>query len=409
MTAGIAYDPFAPEVMADPHLWYRALRDESPVHYLPAYDTWVLSRFDDIWHALADTSGALVGVEGTVPPAEVLRRHHETAAPAPGTDPLIVFGRYPSPTYEQVRQAHIGPLKPRRVAALAERVRELTRRHLDDCLDRGSFDLVQDFAGLVSAGMVCDLLGLPEAEAGFVLQTVNRLTTTDPEGAGLDPARMHAHCVDILQDLVVHFRAAAPTDVPPMVQGLLTLAIDGRALTDREVATQMVFVFVGGTETVPKVTAHGLWELAKHPDQLAAVRDDLPGNARVAVGEFARYCAPAQWFLRSVAAPTEVAGQPVTPGQRVMFLLGSAARDEREFDAPDTFRWDRPIARELSFGRGQRFCMGIHLAKLEIATMIEEFLSEVEEFRVDEEHALRPPSSFQWGWTSVPVHTTRRG
>jgi cytochrome P450 len=116
-----------------------------------------------------------------------------------------------------------------------------------------------------------------------------------------------------------------------------------------------------------------------------------------------RYCAPAQWFARTLRTPFTIHDTTITPGQRIITLLGSAARDEREYPNADEFVWNRPIERLLAFGRGQHFCLGVHLARLEIGIMITEWLKRVPDFRVDEEAAWRPPSSFQWGWNSVPV------
>jgi cytochrome P450 len=165
----------------------------------------------------------------------------------------------------------------------------------------------------------------------------------------------------------------------------------------------MLCVFIGGTETVPKIAAHGLWELLRHPDQLTAVKADPKANVPVAREEMIRYCAPAQWFARTVRKPYSIHGTTLEPGQRVITLLASANRDEREYPQPDEFIWNRPIQRMLAFGRGQHFCLGYHVARLEISVMIEEWLRRVPDFRIIEESAFRPPSSFQWGWSSLPV------
>jgi cytochrome P450 len=189
-----------------------------------------------------------------------------------------------------------------------------------------------------------------------------------------------------------------------LVDGLLGYRLpDDSPLDDVEVATQMLCVFIGGTETVPKIVAHGLWELLSHPDQLAAVKADPKANVPVAREEMIRYCAPAQWFARTVRKPYTIHGTTIEPGQRVITLLASANRDEREYPEPDEFIWNRPIQRMLAFGRGQHFCLGYHVARLEIAVMIEEWLRRVPDFRIIEESAIRPPSSFQWGWSSLPV------
>jgi cytochrome P450 len=98
-----------------------------------------------------------------------------------------------------------------------------------------------------------------------------------------------------------------------------------------------------------------------------------------------------------------IAGQEIKPGQRVIYLAQSAARDEREFEAPNEFIWNRPIPRSLAFGRGQHFCIGVHVARLEGAILLEEFLRRVADYEIDEAAAVRLPSSFQWGYNLLPV------
>jgi cytochrome P450 len=190
----------------------------------------------------------------------------------------------------------------------------------------------------------------------------------------------------------------------PIVDGLINYRLpDGSRFTDIEAATQMLGVFIGGTETVPKIVAHGLWELSRRPDQLAAVRADPAANVPIARDEMIRYCAPAQWFARTVRKPFTMHDTTINPGQRIITLLGSANRDEREYPEPEEFIWNRPIQRSLAFGRGQHFCLGYHLARLEIEVMVAEWLKRVPHYRIIEQSASRPPSSFQWGWNRIPV------
>jgi len=188
------------------------------------------------------------------------------------------------------------------------------------------------------------------------------------------------------------------------VDGLLGYRLpDGSALDDVEVATQMLCIFIGGTETVPKIVAHGLWELSQRPEQLAAVRADPAANVPIAREEMIRFCAPAQWFARTARRPFSIHGQTIEPGQRIITLLASANRDEREYPEPDAFIWDRPIRRSLAFGRGQHFCIGYHLARLEVAVLLQEWLRRVPDYAIRGEAAARLPSSFQWGWNKIPV------
>jgi cytochrome P450 len=289
------------------------------------------------------------------------------------------------------------------VAGLAERIRELANERLDELLARGSFDLTQDYGGIVAASMVCQLIGLPTELASDVLVTVNAGSLAKP-GDGVDVANARPGYLDYLLPIVERRRAEGADGTQPIVDGLISYRLpDGSAFSDAEVAVQMLGVFIGGTETVPKIVAHGLWELSRRPDQLAAVRADLDGRVPVAREEMIRYCAPAQWFARTLRTPFTIHGTTMKPGQRIITLLASAARDEREYAEPDEFVWDRPIARLLAFGRGQHFCLGVHLARLEIGIMVTEWLKRVPDFHVVTESASRPPSSFQWGWNSIPV------
>ena len=171
----------------------------------------------------------------------------------------------------------------------------------------------------------------------------------------------------------------------------------------------MLGVFIGGTETVPKIVAHGLWELGLRPDQMAAVRADLDANVPMAREEMIRYCAPAQWFARTLRKPFTIHDTTIEPGQRIITLLASANRDEREYADPDEFIWDRPIERLLAFGRGQHFCLGVHLARLEIAIMVTEWLKRVPDYRIVERGRVAAAVEFPMGLEQHPGGGLRCG
>lgn len=396
------YNPFDPAVMADPLPFYRILRAEHPLYYVDELDTYVLSRFDDIWEVLAVDDGTFVASEGTLPAAAVLARRNDGPVADPPLHPMPFHANFDAPIYDGVRRCTSAPFRPRRVTELADRIRELAGRRLDELLPRGSFDLTQDYGGIVTASVVCELLGLPVDLAPEVLATVNAGSLAAP-GDGVEVAKARPGYLEYLVPVVERRRAEGGGGALPIVDSLIDHRLpDGTAFSDIEAATQMLGVFIGGTETVPKIVAHGLWELSRHPDQLAAVRAD-EFNVRKAREEMIRFCAPAQWFARTVRKPFTRYGITIQPGQRIVTLLASASRDEREYPAPDDFVWDRRIERLLAFGRGQHFCLGVHLARLEITIMVEEWLRRVADYRIDGSAARRPPSSFQWGWNSVPV------
>ncbi len=398
-----SYDPFDPAVMADPLPYYRVLRDEHPVYYIDKWDTYALSRFADIWDVLEINDGTFVASEGTLPAATVLAAHNDGPVPDPPLHPMPFHANFDAPIYESVRRCTSSQFRPKSVSQFADRIRTLANERLDELLPRGTFDLTQEYGGIVAASVVCELVGLPVDLASDVLATVNAGSLAQP-GSGVEVANARPGYLEYLTPIVQRRRAAASDGELPIVDGLLDYRLpDGSAFTDMEAAVQMLGVFIGGTETVPKIVAHGLWELGRRPDQMAAVRADLDANVPVAREEMIRYCAPAQWFARTVRTPFTIHDTTIEPGQRIITLLGSANRDEREYTDPDDFVWNRPIERLLAFGRGQHFCLGVHLARLEIAIMVTEWLKRVPEWRIVSEAASRPPSSFQWGWNNIPV------
>jgi cytochrome P450 len=398
-----SYHPFDPAVMADPRPFYRALRDHHPVYHIEDLDTFALSRFDDIWEVLAINDGTFVASEGTLPSAAVLAHRNDGPVPDPPLHPLPFHANFDAPLYDDVRRCTAGQFRPKSAATLQDRIRELANQRLDELLPRGSFDLTQEYGGIVAASIVCELVGLPTDLAAEVLATVNAGSLAEP-GSGVEVANARPGYLDYLIPVVARVRAGEHDGPLPIVENLLAYRLpDGSPLTDAEVAVQMLGVFIGGTETVPKIVAHGLWELSRHPDQLTAVRDDPTANVEVAREEIIRYCAPAQWFARTVRRPFTIHDTEIRPGQRIISLLASANRDEREYPDPEAFIWDRRIERSLAFGRGQHFCLGYHLARLEISVLLQEWLRRVPDYRIDGAAARRPPSSFQWGWNTVPV------
>ena len=398
-----SYDPFDPMVMADPRPYYRALRDDYPVYYIDKWDTFAFSRFADIWHVLESNDGTFVASEGTLPAATVLAEHNDGPVADPPLHPMPFHANFDTPIYDDVRRCTSAPFRPRAVAKLEGRIRGLANERLDELLPRGTFDLTQEYGGIVAASVVCELLGLPVALAPDVLATVNAGSLAQP-GSGVEVANARPGYLEYLVPIVRRRRAEAADGALPIVDSLIGYRQpDGSELSDTEAAVQMLGVFIGGTETVPKIVAHGLWELSSRPEQMAAVRADLDATVPVVRDEMIRYCAPAQWFARTVRKPYPIHGTTINPGQRIITLLASANRDEREYPDPDEFIWDRPIARSLAFGRGQHFCLGFHLARLEIAVLVQEWLKRVPGYHVNAEAASRPPSSFQWGWNNIPV------
>jgi len=400
---GFVYDPFSPEVMKDPRPFYKVLRDRHPVYYLEQYDAYAFSRFADV-HEVYQNESALHTMEGTLTEKTAVSNRKRGAPPMPDYDPLPLLGWIQPPEYEQIRQAMGQQLRRNFVASMEDDVRARARALLDQLVPRGSFDVVKDFGGVVAAGSVCRLAGIPIERAAETYEAARLAGAQDPVTGGFAPdwLKNRNRLLDICRQAVCEHKDDPSLDPASAIAGLAAYRLNGRPLEVDEITTIVSSIVFGGAETLPKVIGHGLMELAAAPGQREEVGADLARNTPAAFEEILRFCAPAQWFMRTVKTPVTIAGQPLLPGQRVLTLLACANRDEREFPEPDRFIWNRKARRHLAFGHGLHSCLGIHLAKLEGRVMLEEILARIPNYTITD--AVRTPSSFQWGYTSAILH-----
>lgn len=273
-----------------------------------------------------------MATEGNLPTPEYLRSHRNNGAPPfVSVNPMGPGPALPSPYYEQMRLAHIGPLQPKSVAVLKDVVREQAHEQLKRLLPRGKFDLSLDYAAIVAARMVCHVFSLPLSTADEVLQKVGAIGRSDPAKDGkksVDLSAFFTQMKPYIVPLVQARRAAGADGSHKLVDGLINHRTqpDERALGDIEIADQLICAMVGGMEAVPKVTSRGIMELWRRPDQLKAVRADLEKNLPVAVDEIVRFCAPAQYTFRRT-----LIHEFLTQVNSVEFLLEEAGRNAGYF------------------------------------------------------------------------------
>ena len=416
----VEYDPFSPEVMHDPYPVYRELRAAHRTYELPAYDAWALTRFDDVWQALADRSTFSI-VEGPVFRREQLLRHNHGRAPAAlPTRPVPSFSMLDAPVHTHLRKAMLGPFRPGFVAGLEPTVRALAHERLDE-LDAahpdGRFDVRHDYAAPVAAAVAAHQLGFHMDDAQSLVHLVNRSVRRAPGRSGITEEGLAARreMGEFFVALVADRRARPrPTEARDALDGLLDVSLpDGegglRPLDDTEIADQLSTLFVGGSETLPKVTAGAVYELWRDPSQRDALVAD-PTRVPHTFEEALRTELPLQFVGRTLLVDAEIGGESIRAGQRVVLLLICANRDEREFDEPERFDATRFGAggrsdRNLGLGHGVHVCIGAHIARLEGAVMLQELLTRHPRYEVDDTHLRREGSEFHVSWAEMPVVT----
>jgi cytochrome P450 len=393
----IDYDPFSDAVMRDPWPFYAQLRREAPVHYLEQYDTWFLSRFEDIWQST--TRDVFTAERGVTPEMVMLK-----AAPPP--EP--VFSMLDLPRQRDYRRMLAPPYGRHAIARREEWMRGLVRELLAPLAARGRFDVYADVATPLAAYVIAELIGLPREEALPMRQQVADFFAREPGQVGTRPENEEARLA--LLSRVAEIVAARMQDADHSGDDHLSVMLrtpaEGRPLAPEAIVAAIFTLLVTGVEVVPLSVANTLFYLSEHPDQrrqLVSQPDLIPH----AYAESLRYDQPTNLLGRFVKDAVEIRGHKLEPGAGVMFLWASGTRDENEFERADEFDIERRPRRSLSFGHGAHKCIGEHLGKLEGRILLEEILALAPEYEVDAKGTRRTYSEFLHGYDRMPIEFER--
>jgi len=356
-----AWDPRDPGFRHDPFPWYRALREQSPVHVHPEVGV-VLSRYADVEALLRDER---FGVATPPPWREAFA---QSAPPSMRllAENLLLF--IDPPQHSRVRSLVSKAFTPRRVAALRPRLTEMIEALLDDLGRPDRFDLMEAVAEPFPIMTITELLDVPDADRAKLHDWTVRITAFDElplDFSTLDDAGLAAQAFLAYADRLVRTRAARPGD--DLISALIAAEEDGARLTHDELLATVVLLLLAGHDTTMSLISTSIWLLLSHPDAADRVRDD-PAAAAPAIEEVLRYHGPLQVASgggRWASEPVDLHGVTVEPGTPVRLLLGSANRDPEAFDDPDRFAIDRADSRHLAFGKGLHFCVGAALGRLE--------------------------------------------
>jgi cytochrome P450 len=403
VVAEVAYDPFGIDVMTDPYPVYRDLRAAHRVVELPQYDAFALTRFDDVWRVLTDREHFSI-FEGPVFHREALLRHHDGPPDMTIRGPVPTFSMLDPPAHTELRQALLGPFRPRAVAPLEATVRRFARDRLDALAAHEEFDVRHDYASPVAAQVAALQLGFPTDDAELLVGWVNTFVERDPNVSGISEVGAAAHRAlhEYLVDLVAHRRATRGDGPRDLIDELCDHVGSYGTLDDSEIAVQLATLFIGGSETLPKTIAGGCYELWRQPDARASLVEQ-PEAAATAFEEMLRHQLPLQFVGRTLLVDREVAGVAMGAGQRIVLLLICANRDEREFADPERFDAARVADRHLGFGHGVHVCIGAHVARLEGVALVQELLARHPHYEVVEDGLAREVSEFHVGWSRMPV------
>jgi hypothetical protein len=393
MAEPLHYDPFAEEVIQDPHPIYRRLREEAPCYHVEKWDCYALSRFEDIWNASMDAENYSVA-QGTT-------ASHLLTKVQPVTPMINLMD---PPEHTQLRAPLAKLFTPGVVRRLEGQIQGFVDEAFAEIADRKEADLFNDFAAKVSVRVACLANGFPLEDAPMLNKLVWRFFARDEEHpAGMTPdglAAMNEMFGYFIQ--LIHERRRKGLTGDTVVDLVVGAEIGGRKFADEEAASHLSMFIIGGSETFPKTFASGVHRLWQHPDQRAECASD-PELIPDAYQEMLRYDMPTQFLMRTLKNDVTLHGVTMRKGRPVMFLYTSANRDRREFQDPDRFDIRRRPPRILSFGHGIHACIGRHYAQMEGKLCFQKLLAHAPRYEVQESRLKRIRTEFVQGWESMPV------
>lgn len=388
----------------DPHAAWRLLRREAPVWYhdRPGGEPfWCVTRYADAKAVHADPvlfSSQRDGI--TIRSTEVL------SAPPRGTGlhPLI---HTDPPRHAKLRKIVSPRFTPRAIGELEGKLREIARRCVDEALEKGEVDFVNDIAHRVPAEITFWLMDVPPSEWDRLAELEHRtITAQDHVADGEDPLAAAAAASTELMTYfgrLVFERSADPGD--DLLSTYLKGAIDGEPLEPLQVIAEAGLLLAGGLDTTRAAASYGgMLQLLERPDQLQLLRDE-PALLPTAIEEFVRWSSPVVSEARTATAPATVGGQAIGEGERLVIWTASCNRDEDVFDDAERFDVTRRNNRHLGFAYGEHFCLGAHLARLTLRVEFEELLSRVRDIELAGE-PQRVRSNFVGGLKHLPVRLT---
>ncbi len=373
------FNPMSFDFIKDPYPYYRRLREEEPMHEWPL-GFWVATRHDDIALVLRDRRFGKDYV------ARMTQRRgpeifDELCFQTLSRQMLVLD----PPDHTRLRGLVVKAFTARRVEAMTDRIQQLVDRLIDAVAERGEMDVIRDFAHPLPTNVICDMLGIPEADRAQFVET-SRVS-----GRVIDPTPMSAKelaeanegnrfLIDYFERLF-ELRRREPGD--DLTTQLVQVEDEGSRLSDEELVANVILLFAAGHETTVNLIGNGLLALHRNPDQLRKLIAD-PGLMPNAVEELLRYDSSVQMTSRTALEDVELRGVSVAAGEAVITVLGSANRDPAAFDDPETLDIARPGVKPLSFGGGIHFCLGAQLARIEAGIALNTLFRRLPELQLTE-------------------------
>ncbi|HXY28785.1 MAG TPA: cytochrome P450 [Acidimicrobiales bacterium] len=382
-----------------PHAWLAYLRRHEPISWQdeaggPGF--WVVTRYHDCVTVNRDWERFSSATRGVLPmemPEEELEQQR-----------LMMLNMDP-PLHTRYRRLVNKGFTPRMVRDLEASIHRATDAIIDEVIEAGEADFVTQISAELPLQVIADLLGVPKEDRHKMFDWSNHMVgNEDPEYQ--ETTDMAANAAMELYAYAAELYAKKRIDPHDDLMSVLTaVEVEGERLSELELELFFLMLTVAGNETTRNLMSGAMHTFFQFPEQWQRLLGDrtlLP----TAVDEMLRYVSPVMNFRRTATVDTELSGQAIAAGDKVVFFHTSANRDEEIFDDPNRFDISRDPNPHISFGGGgPHFCLGANLARMEINVMFKHLLDRLPDIRQNgEERHLQ--SQFINGVKHLPVAFT---
>ncbi len=386
----VHFDPTDPALIADPHSAFSRLRASTPLAWSEA-GFWIATRHEDVRSVIIDRKNFGQG-DFTRNIQLYYGPDFDVFAHSAYRWLSEVFVYQDPPRHTRIRGLVSSALTVKRVREMRPEIEAITHRLLDRFADQRKMELIHDFAYRLPTLVMCHMLGIDENEADdALLDQLNQAIAdsflvlemralTDHE---LALANRQIDFLEAFFQSIFERRRAQPRD--DLATALLNAREGDSQLTEREMVTVAIALFGAGFETTAHMIGNGILTLQRHPDQWRKLVAS-PDLAPAATEEILRYESSLIATYRTAFHDTQVGGQTVRAGERVLAVLAAGNRDPAVFPRPDVFDIEREGAHHLAFGGGIHFCVGAELARLEGDVAFRALAERLPEMRTDAAH-----------------------
>jgi len=399
------FDQFSPEFPGNRYDWYEQIRRETgPVFWSPHYGGfWAIIGHAEAMTVLRDyktfSSKAFFDEEGGPCPVDGVAYQGVFVQPTGKARPMLEAD---PPEASEIRNI----LSPLFSKEALEKKRDRIQEFADACIDRhiasGKIDLCSDLAILVPTLVTLEFIGAPLEDYDWVATMHLRLTQV--AGSELERVRKNLEQErDFLAKAIARHKDHRSDNI---ISALLNARDEGAPVTDDEILELVTLLLAAGIDTTALVTGSTLVVMTRFPELRKKLQDD-PSMTSRAFAEFLRFVAPTQGLCRTVTCDTELGGQKLRKGDRVMIGYAASCRDPAAFELADEVVLDRKPNLHLAFGAGAHRCLGSMLAQLEFEVMINTILRRMPDFEVDLENAREfENGGIVCGYQTVPARFT---